>query len=444
MEDQGHGPRADPRRCATRGLAGAAREAEPATGWAKAPGVLRSVHETQQWGRRNRRPYRWRSPFPPAAGLMPEGAPVNGSGARLRVEMVLPALVRAGMETVTAALGQALIERGHDVGFTCTEALGELGVDMVDQGLRVCHVPAPGLRTNFFPRDLSAWFRERQPDVVHAHSGVWLKAAQAARQAGVPRTVFTAHGLNGVESWLERLHGRLAARRTDEIIAVSEPLRRHMADALGLAEGRVRVIPNGVSVERFAGGAPQPGLRESLGIPPDATVVGNVARFHPVKNHALLVDAFARLRRQRPDAFLLLVGDGPSRPAVEARIASLGLESRVRITGLVRDPAPLFPVMDLFVLSSHTEGTSISLLEAMASGVPVIATAVGGNPALLADGRCGSLTPPGDTDSLAGAMLRVLTDRGLRERLVREARRRVADHYSVATMAQAYEGAYRG
>lgn len=362
----------------------------------------------------------------------------------LRIEMVLPALDRAGMETVTATLGEGLMERGHDVGFTCIERAGELGEELVEKGHRVSVVPAPGLRPNIVPTELAAWFAELRPDVVHAHSGVWLKAVQGARKARVPRVVFTPHGIRSMAGWHLHVYGRVAAARTDHIVAVSEPLAHHVIRALKVPPERVAVVPNGVATDTFRPGPPPADLRASLGIPEGAVVIGNVARFDPVKNHTLLIDAFARLREYRDDVFLLLVGDGTCRAEIEAQVAALGLGPHVRMTGVVRGTAPLYRVMDVFALSSHTEGTSISLLEAMASGVPVVATSVGGNPALLERGRRGLLTPPGDAAALADALHRVLSDPELRTDLVDTAIRAVEDRYSVPAMVRAYERVYRG
>jgi glycosyltransferase involved in cell wall biosynthesis len=361
---------------------------------------------------------------------------------RLRIEMMLPTMARAGMETVTATLGRELSRRGHEVGFTCILGIGEVGEDLEREGFRVANVPAPGLRPNLVPRELGGWLRQVRPDVVHIHSGLWLKGVQAARRASVP-TVYTHHGVRPVEPWHMPWYNRVAARRTDRIVAVSESVRRYLIEVAGARADRVSVILNGVPTDRFRARSRSVELRQRLGIPRDAAVVGCVARLHPVKNHELLLDAFAIVRRSRSNAFLLLVGDGPLRAEVERRAAEHGLDAALRITGVVPDTAPLYNEMDVHVLASHVEGTSISLLEAMASEVPVVATAVGGNPALLDSGRLGRLVPPAHAHALAGSILELLEDTALRERLTAQALAELKRSYSVENMADCYEVVYQ-
>jgi glycosyltransferase involved in cell wall biosynthesis len=360
----------------------------------------------------------------------------------LRIEMILPALPRAGMEMVTATLARCLVRNGHEVGFTCIEGPGPLGLELRDEGFRVTVVPAPGLRPNLMPRELGAWLREVQPDVAHVHSGVWLKAAQAARAAGVPRVVYTLHGIPPTEPRIMRLYSRLAALRTDVLVAVSDSLRQYLLEQVRVPSHKVHVIHNGISTTEFRKQPRSPDLRRALGIPVEAVVIGNVARLHPVKNHDLLLAAFQRVLRRNPEAYLLLVGDGELRQHVESAIGAMELNGRVGITGLVPDARPFLNEMDAFALSSHIEGTSISLLEAMACEVPVVATGVGGNPRLLRDGTLGLLTPPDDADALADAISTVLHDGGATKIRVRAARRAVEEHYSETRMVGDYQSVY--
>jgi glycosyltransferase involved in cell wall biosynthesis len=243
----------------------------------------------------------------------------------MRIEMLLPSMPRAGMEVMAAALGKGLAARGHDVGFTCIIEPGELGEDLRAEGFRVSVVQTPGLRPNLFPRELGPWLAELRPDVVHIHSGLWLKAAVAARHARVAHIVYTLHGIGVAEPWYLRWLHRAAAARTDTVVAVADSLGRHLTGTLGVPETKVRVILNGISTGRYAPRPAAVGLRSRYGIPPDAFVVGNVARLHPVKNHSLLLDAFARLRQSRPEVFLLLVGDGVLRCTLERQVAALGI-----------------------------------------------------------------------------------------------------------------------
>jgi glycosyltransferase involved in cell wall biosynthesis len=364
------------------------------------------------------------------------------SRGRLRIEMLLPSLPRAGMEVVAGTLAGSLRQRGHDVGFTCIMGPGDLGEELRAAGFRVSVVPAPGLRPNLVASELGPWFSTLKLDVVHVHNGVWLKAVQGARRAGVPRIIYTLHGIDIVEPWYVRYLNRAAARHTSRIVTVSETLRSYVVGVLNAPSHAVTVIPNGVSVSRFRPGNRSATVREAIGVPPGRTVIGTVARLDPVKNHHLLLDAFARVRQVRSDAFLLIVGGGPLRAELETRIDALDLRADAVITGQRPDPAPILKEMDIFALTSDIEGTSISVLEAMATGLPVVATAVGGTPALLRDGQCGVLTPARDTAALADALLDLIAQPDVAHGIGKRARREVEQHHSIEHMTDMYEDVY--
>jgi sugar transferase (PEP-CTERM/EpsH1 system associated) len=357
--------------------------------------------------------------------------------------MILPSLIAAGMETVTARLAMQLASTGHTVGVTCLLDEGPLASDLRAAGHRVAVVPAPGLRTNVMPVQLAAWLRREQPDVVHAHSGTWLKAARAARLAGVRRVVFTEHGLNDVEPWYNAILKRCGGWMTDCVVAVSHPLRQYLVEHVRIPESKVVVIPNGVDTLRFRPGPSRGELRARLGLG-NAAVIGHVARLAPVKNQPLLVDALGRVRERAPNAHLVIVGDGPERDALRAHIRARGLEASVHLAGEARDVPSILREFDVFALPSKAEGTSMSVLEAMASGVPIVASAVGGTPDLLDHGRCGVLVAPNDVDALADALADLLLAPERRRDLAAAARARVMSEFDEAVVAKRYEGLYRG
>ena len=361
----------------------------------------------------------------------------------LRIEMVLPSLIAGGMEVVTARLVKRLVRRGHTVGVTCILEEGPLAEELRREGIRVKLVPAPGLRTNVFPTELAAWLRQVAPDVVHIHSGVWLKAARAARMAGVRRVVFTEHGALDVEPWYSSLIKRQAVRFTDAVISVSEPLARVLTETHGLPANKVFVLPNGVDADLFSPG-PSRDLLSAWGIGHEALVIGHVARLAPIKNQPLLLEAFARVVQDRPAARLVIVGDGPERPLLERRIAELGLAGTAHLIGEHRDVPGLLRSFTMFVLPSKAEGTSMSVLEAMAAGVPVVASAVGGTPALLDDGRCGQLVPANDVAALADAIIGLLDDHERRRMYSTAARQRVMQYYDEQAVSDQYESVYVG
>jgi glycosyltransferase involved in cell wall biosynthesis len=368
---------------------------------------------------------------------------MTGLARPLAVEMVVPALVTGGMEMMTVDLARALRARGHRVGITCLEEEGALADGLKPAGIPVAVVPCPGLaplaRAHPGLRD---HFAQRAPDIVHAHNGVWAKAALAARAAGVPAVMHTAHGFDHDEPWFGDALRWWAGLHTDMVVAVSRPLREHFVRKARVNPSRVVTVLNGIDTSRFSPGERSGVLRGPLGIGPDVPLIGCVARLDPVKNHALLLEAMAHLVRQVPDIHLALVGDGPLRDMLQGQVRALGLDGRVLLAGTLADAAPAYRDLDIFVLPSVSEGTSISVLEAMASGTPVVATRVGGTPWLLGDGACGELVPSGDSEALAGAVTRLLGDEKERSRLAHSARARVLAEFDHAAMVRTYEQLY--
>lgn len=364
------------------------------------------------------------------------------SGRPLRIAMVLPTLARAGMEVITSRLAVELTEIGQSVDVVCLEETGPVADELASAGVSVHLIRTPGVLTNFVPGQLKEWFVATSPDVVHTHSGVWLKAVRAASMARVPCIVHTVHGLLTVEPWYNPFLMRMAARVTSRIVPVSEPLRRYLLDIIGLPVGTVETVPNGVDTRVFC---PSTGMARDqvIGQAIPGPVVGCVARFDPIKNHELLLEAFAVVRRAHPDAILVLVGDGPLRESLEHRAGQPDLRGSVVFTGDRRDTPDLYRCFDVFALTSKAEGTSMSILEAMASGCCVVATDVGGSGALLDQGAAGVLVPAGDTATLADRLNAMLGDAAQRRRFGELARARAIDTYSLRTMALRYVAIYR-
>jgi glycosyltransferase involved in cell wall biosynthesis len=364
--------------------------------------------------------------------------------APLRIELVVPSLPAAGMEVMVAALARSLVERGHAIGVTCTDDLGPLAEIIKASGIRVSFVAAPGFISGFYrPNPLAEHLRRLAPDVVHSHSGVWSRAAAAAVAAGARVVVNTEHGLPEPDPWYGRALMRWSMRQTTHLVAVSDALWRYLTTTVGLHPAQLSIIVNGIDTGRYAPGPRSPEVRARLGAAPGRRLVGIVARFSPVKNHAFLLDAFARLAPRVPDVDLALVGQGPLQGALEAQAAALGIADRVRFAGLAADTAPVYRELDVFVLTSVSEGTSMSVLEAMATGMPIVATAVGGTPHLLEDGACGRLVPSGDVGALADALEAALAGGADTRAMAERARARTVAEFSHERMVDRYEALYR-
>jgi glycosyltransferase involved in cell wall biosynthesis len=358
--------------------------------------------------------------------------------------MVLPSLAVGGMEVMTCDLARGLSAREHQVGITCIEEEGELAELLRDSGVSVRLVGCPGVRPNFVPdNSLTRHFAALGCDVVHLHNGVWAKAALACRSARVPAIISTMHGFINNERWFNEPLRWWGARHSDVIVAVSGPLQRHLVERTRIPGPKVTVLGNGIDTDRFAPGPRSGALRSRFGIAPDVPVLGCVARLDPIKNHSMLLATLERVLAFFPETRLVLVGDGPLRETLQAQVTGMGLTRSVIFAGVFPDPAPLYRDLDAFVLASLSEGTSISILEALASGIPVVATGVGGTPDLLEGGACGLLIPSGDAVAMADAVNGILRDRNLRSQLAASGRARAVACFSHSSMVASYEDLYR-
>jgi glycosyltransferase involved in cell wall biosynthesis len=323
----------------------------------------------------------------------------------LRVLHVLAPAVRGGLETVVRGLAHGLVGRGHRVTVAAVvepgrpqpfllEAAGG-GVD-----LRAMELPKRAYRDE--RRAIAELIAELDADVLHTHGyRPDVLHHGVARHAGVP-VVSTVHGFTGGD-WKNRLYERVqvrALRRFDAVVVVSEALRDRLRRG-GVAPARLHLVPNA-----WIGSAPlsRTEARSQLGLPEDDVVVGWVGRLSVEKGPDLAVRALAELPGE---VSLSFVGEGPERPAAERLARDLGVGDRIRWHGPVAEAAALLSAFDAVLLSSRTEGTPMVLLEAMAAGVPVVATAVGGIPAAMLPGA-GMLAAPGSSRALAEAVSAVL------------------------------------
>lgn len=287
--------------------------------------------------------------------------------------------------------------------------------------------------------------RQWRPHIVHTHGS--LSGRLAGRLAG-RRVVYTKHGLGqAVElsvqvrqrvPLLQRLADRWLA---DRVIAVSGAVRDELLRQ-GTPPSRIAVIPNGVPAPADGGSKQREALRRELGLGPGPVAL-STGRLAPEKGHPYLIEAWAAVRQAVPEAVLLIAGDGPERPRLEQLIADRGLTGAVRLLGFRDDAAQLPAAADVFVLPSLTEGMGIALLEAMACGCPVIASAVGGITEAVADRTHGLLVPPGDAAGLADACIALLADPARARAYGEAAREHVLERFSAVAQARAVAALYQ-
>lgn len=367
--------------------------------------------------------------------------------ASLRVAFVVHVMQVAGAEVLVVEIIRRL--RGRiDPHVFCLDAAGPLGEVLQEEGVPVMTFNRrPGVDWGLFRR-LSREIRSRRIDVVHAHQYTpFFYSSVAARLSGRrPRVIFTEHGRHypDVVSTKRRMANRwLFDGLADDITAVCEFSARALSTNDGFSRGRIQIVPNGIDLDRYVVREDKARLRERLGLDAERLYVTIVARFHPVKDHATLLTAFAAIARQRADVDLLLVGDGPLRGALERQALSLGITSRVRMVGVQSNVSEWLQASDVFTLSSVSEAASITLLEAMASGLPAVVTDVGGNPELVRRDQDGLLVPRGDVPALASALRRLLSEPATRRSMGASGMRRVRDEFqmndTVARYASLFE-----
>jgi sugar transferase (PEP-CTERM/EpsH1 system associated) len=302
----------------------------------------------------------------------------------------------------------------------------------------------PGLDLRALGR-LVGHFRRLRPDIVHSRNWGALDAVPAARIARSPIVVHGEHGREVTDpEGLNRRRNRIRrwlAPMIDRYVTVSLDLGRWLTQTVGIERGKVMTIHNGVDLRRF-GDADREAGRAALGVDRDTVVLGTVGRLDPVKDQARLLEAYARIPAEAGRHCLVLVGDGPCRRDLEARAAQPDLRGRVHLLGERRDVPCLLAGFDVFALPSIAEGISNTVLEAMASGLPLVATRTGGNPELVEDGVTGRLVPVGDTAALTEALTGYVREGHLRAMHGKAGRQRAVDHFSLERMAERYRDLY--
>jgi glycosyltransferase involved in cell wall biosynthesis len=326
----------------------------------------------------------------------------------MKIVQLLPSLDLGGMERLAVDLARQQKAEGHTPSIYCASHPGQLAPEA-----EAAHVPVHsfGKTTGFslrLIRDLASRLRVDRPDVLHAHNALVLHyGVAAARLAQVPVVVNTRHG--GNMNWdphCERIW-RQSVRWTDAVVFISEGVRDYYVTRDQLSRRNTSVIYNGIDVEKFSARPARP----AVSLP--RFRVGSVGRLVPAKDHVSLIRSFAMVSAAMPDAELHILGDGPCRAAICQTAESLGIARRVFLHGVSYDVAGFLSTLDLFVLSSIDEGLPISLMEAMAAGLPVVSTRLPGLTEVAPESVVAGYCTPGQPESLAELILHAANRRDL-------------------------------
>ena len=345
-----------------------------------------------------------------------------------------------GISSYLLTLAGGLKQKGHQIYLASSG--GELQDKFIQAGITIFKVPlktkneiSPKILISFWK--LKKFSRELNIDIIHSHSrttqvvGCWLGRALARPH------IFTCHGF-----FKPKLMRRIFGCWGQKVIAVSQPVKDHLIIDFKLKESKVKVINNGIDTKNFGDFSAREIVRKSLA-PPDAFLVGIIARLSDVKGHLYLIQAMSEVVKNFPSARLLIIGQGKMKAALIKEIASLGLKNSVRIMAEVQNTKDLLAAMDIFVMPSLQEGLGLALMEAMAQGVAVVGSAVGGIKSLIQDRLNGLLVAPADAPAIAGAIITLLKDAQLRRALGAQAREFIMANFSQEEMVDKTEIIYQ-
>ena len=360
---------------------------------------------------------------------------------RIHIHHVLLSLQPGGLENGVVNVVNRLDPEKFRSSVCCLRTTGEFAKRIIRSDASVHEMRSSGGNDWKLPFKLARLFARTKTDIVHTRNAEsFYYGFLGAKLARVPTLIHSEHGRTFNDRELRYRLQRLFSLGTDAIFSVSAQLRQDLIAKVGIDPSRIDILYNGVDLSKF-GAIDSQAIRRSISAMPEDFVIGSVGRLVAVKNYDLLIRALARIGH--PKAMVVLVGDGPERNRLEATAAAYGVSDRVRFLGHRNDVHELLAAMDVFVLPSISEGMSNTLLEAMASRLPVVASNVGGNPEIIRDGLDGFLFESNDEGALTAKLRELINSETQRMRLARCARIRIEDKFSIDVMIARYEKLYQ-
>jgi len=366
-----------------------------------------------------------------------------GGSERIRIAYLVRQLGVGGLENVVVELANALEPSRFACSIVSFAAPGPLQNKVHTAQVQVVALNQSGGNNPVLVYRLYRFLRQQRPHIVQTHNwATLLEGFLGAKLAGVPLIVHAEHGT--IESRARNLFlQRHLWKKVHRVLCVSQAHRRRLADTVRFPYQRLQPILNGVDTSLFA---PRPGdrksLRTQLGLKPECLYIGTVGNLRPVKNHALLLRVSQQVCRRYQNVRFVLIGHGPLREQLAAYAQELGIQHQVQFLGTRADIPELLNALDIFVLPSLSEGLPMSVLEAMACGLPVVATQVGGLPEVIEDGKTGLLVPSQDEQQLTLALEVLIQHEKQRKVLGEQGRKRVVEHFSVQKMTNEYQELY--
>lgn len=360
----------------------------------------------------------------------------------MKVTHVVESLSRGGLERVVVDLAKAQLEIGYQCEILCIFEGGILAEEARAAGMEVSVFGKNSGLDLALVRQLRKSFHKAETDVVHTHNAV-AHYYSALASAGARGRVFlnTRHGMGSFARLTKReLFFRIAMTTSDYGVMVCQAAADDAVARGRLSRKKARVVRNGTRLEPFLQQRPVPDLKERFGFNKDHFLVMNVGRLNRHKGQATLLKSFVDVK---PEAHLVVVGDGELRAPLEKQAAASNLTDRVTFMGDRADVPELLACADLFVLSSNTEGYSIALLEASASGLPIVATDVGGNKEIVQHGATGLIVPPKESEPLTEAINGLIVNSSMRAEMAQAGRAWAMANGTMEGMVAGYEHLYR-
>jgi len=365
----------------------------------------------------------------------------------MNIAHIVLSLEVGGLEVLVYEMTKNLVDQGHRCTVYCLDREGTLAEEARRVGVEIVAIHRkPGVIDPAGLRRLRQAIRNRQHGIVHTHNIEAMFYGSLAT-IGLPGValIHTQHGLPTPFGFLNRLKARISGWFVRRFVGVSSHATDFAVNHHLVSRAKALTILNGINTTRFMPDRQRrQQTRQSLGLAEDSFVAICVARLSAIKNHARLLAAYKAFVARAPEAntMLLIVGDGERRRSIESQVIESGLTDRVRLLGESKAVESLLAAADVFVLASDSEGISVSILEAMAAGLPVVVTDVGGNGEIVRDGENGFLVPVDDVDSFADRWVDLLRHPEQRQQFSEAARQHVIDRFSLDAMVANYLGLY--
>jgi len=332
----------------------------------------------------------------------------------------------------------------YDVSILCLEQpVGSFGMQLQKKGYQITAFNRkPGFDFSLI-RNIRHYIAIRGVDVLHCHQYTPYVYGVLGAAFTPCKIIFTEHGRFHPDrkKFKRTLINPFLNLFTDDVTAISSATCNALADFENFPRNKIRIIYNGIDDAKYLRPY-DPNLKNALGISEDARILGTVARLDPIKNQKMMIKALKIVRQIYPETFLIIVGDGPEREELENLASEIQLSSHVIFTGFREDAHLFYRIMNIFLLSSFSEGTAMTILEAMATGLPCIVTDVGGNPEIVENGETGFVVPNNDEKVLAEKINYLLGNEIMMKKMGKAGRRRFEENFTVKKMVKSYQAIY--